>query len=184
MKGGIGYLSQSGALLAAILDTANAHGIGFSNLVSIGNKADIDELDLIRAFGEDSDTKVIAGYLESINNGNAFVSLAEKIELIYQAFVLFVLFLCDQPYLNQVNIHGSVGPVLLMEFGKRVFKFELPSLPEIQGLYTGTVERHSSDRNNPARTILFQGIGFRIPLSLKGKCQVIFPDLQSEILFL
>ncbi|MHC4639632.1 MAG: acetate--CoA ligase alpha subunit, partial [Planctomycetota bacterium] len=78
-KGAIGYLSQSGALLAAILDTANAHGIGFSKLVSIGNKADIDELDLIKAFGEDSDTKVIAGYLESINNGNAFVNLAEKI---------------------------------------------------------------------------------------------------------
>ncbi|MHC5061305.1 MAG: acetate--CoA ligase family protein [Planctomycetota bacterium] len=78
-KGGIGYLSQSGALLAAILDTANANGIGFSKLVSIGNKADIDELDLIKAFGEDSDTKVVAGYLESINNGNAFVSLAEKI---------------------------------------------------------------------------------------------------------
>ena len=78
-KGSIGYLSQSGALLAAILDTANAHGIGFSKLVSIGNKADIDELDLIKAFGEDPDTKVIAGYLESINNGNDFVSLAEKI---------------------------------------------------------------------------------------------------------
>ncbi|MHC4755502.1 MAG: CoA-binding protein, partial [Planctomycetota bacterium] len=78
-NGAIGYLSQSGALLAAILDTANAHGIGFSKLVSIGNKADIDELDLIKGFGEDSDTKVIAGYLESINNGNAFVNLAEKI---------------------------------------------------------------------------------------------------------
>jgi acetyl coenzyme A synthetase (ADP forming)-like protein len=78
-KGVIGYLSQSGALLAAILDTANTYGIGFSKLVSIGNKADIDELDLIKAFGEDADTKVIAGYLESINNGNAFVSLAEKI---------------------------------------------------------------------------------------------------------
>ncbi len=78
-KGAIGYLSQSGALLAAILDTANAHGIGFSKLVSIGNKADIDEIDVIRALGEDADTKVIAGYLEGINNGNAFVGLAEEI---------------------------------------------------------------------------------------------------------
>ena len=49
--GTIGYISQSGALLAAILDLANANGIGFSNLVSIGNKADIDELDIIQAFG-------------------------------------------------------------------------------------------------------------------------------------
>ena len=79
IEGVTGYLSQSGALLAAILDTANANGIGFSKLVSIGNKADIDELDLIKAFGEDSDTKVLAGYLESIEDGNAFVREAEKI---------------------------------------------------------------------------------------------------------
>jgi len=78
-KGTIGYLSQSGALLAALLDIANAHGIGFSKLVSIGNKADIDELDLIKAFGEDSDTKVIAGYLENITDGNSFVEEAERI---------------------------------------------------------------------------------------------------------
>lgn len=77
--GGTGYISQSGALLAAILDMANAIGIGFSKLVSIGNKADIDELDVIRALGEDEGTKVIAGYLESITDGNAFVREAEII---------------------------------------------------------------------------------------------------------
>ncbi len=78
-KGGIGYLSQSGALLAAILDMANARGIGFSKLISIGNKADVNELDLIKELGADPDTRVIAGYLESISNGNAFVGQAEHI---------------------------------------------------------------------------------------------------------
>jgi len=78
-RGAIGYLSQSGALLAAVLDMAGAGGIGFSKLVSIGNKADIDELDVINAFGSDPDTKVIAGYLESISDGNAFVREAERI---------------------------------------------------------------------------------------------------------
>ena len=77
--GAIGYISQSGALLAAILDMANAEGIGFSKLVSIGNKADVNELDVIEALGEDSDTKVIAGYLESITNGSSFVAQAEQI---------------------------------------------------------------------------------------------------------
>lgn len=80
--GGIAYLSQSGALLAAILDTANAGGIGFSKLVSIGNKADVDELDIIEAVAADDDTKVIAGYLESITDGNAFVREAERISYI------------------------------------------------------------------------------------------------------
>jgi acetyl coenzyme A synthetase (ADP forming)-like protein len=77
--GGIGYLSQSGALLAAILDMANAAGIGFSKLVSIGNKIDVNELDLISALGDDPETKVIAGYLESITDGNMFVRRAEQI---------------------------------------------------------------------------------------------------------
>ncbi len=77
--GGIGYLSQSGALLAAILDTAKANGIGFSSLFSIGNKADVDELDLIEALAQDPNTRVIAGYLENIKDGNAFVHAAEQI---------------------------------------------------------------------------------------------------------
>ena len=79
VPGAIGYISQSGALLAAILDMANANGIGFSKLVSIGNKADVDELDVIKALGVADDTKVIAGYLESISDGNAFVREAEHI---------------------------------------------------------------------------------------------------------
>jgi len=77
--GGIGYLSQSGALLAAILDMARANGIGFSNLFSIGNKADVNELDVIKAMAADPHTRVIAGYLESITDGNAFVTQAERI---------------------------------------------------------------------------------------------------------
>ena len=77
--GATGYLSQSGALLAAILDTAKANGIGFSKLVSIGNKADMDELDIIKALGDDPETKVIAGYLESIGDGDEFVREAEII---------------------------------------------------------------------------------------------------------
>jgi acetate---CoA ligase (ADP-forming) len=78
-QGTTGYLSQSGALLAAILDTAKANGIGFSSLFSIGNKADVNELDLVQALAEDPNTKVIAGYLESIGDGNAFVREAEYI---------------------------------------------------------------------------------------------------------
>jgi len=77
--GSTGYMSQSGALLAAILDMANANSIGFSKLVSIGNKADVDEIDIIEAFADDPDTKVIAGYLENITDGNTFVRIAEQI---------------------------------------------------------------------------------------------------------
>ncbi len=77
--GHIGYISQSGALMTAILDMAKANDIGFSALVSIGNKADINELDMIKALGQDKGTKVIAGYLESITSGDNFVRQAEHI---------------------------------------------------------------------------------------------------------
>ena len=78
-SGGIGYFSQSGSLLAAIVDMARETGLGFSKLVSIGNKADVDELTLIRALGEDNETNVIAGYLETIADGDAFIRAAERI---------------------------------------------------------------------------------------------------------
>ncbi|MCD4699000.1 MAG: acetate--CoA ligase family protein [Phycisphaerae bacterium] len=77
--GHIGYVSQSGALMTAILDIAKANDIGFSALVSIGNKVDVNELDIIKAFGQDKDTKVVAGYLESITSGDDFVRQAELI---------------------------------------------------------------------------------------------------------
>jgi acetyltransferase len=71
--GSIGYFSQSGSLLAAIVDMVGGTHLGFSKLISIGNKADVDELTIIRALGEDPDTKVIAGYLETIADGDAFI---------------------------------------------------------------------------------------------------------------
>ena len=75
--GGISVLSQSGALCTAILDWAAARGVGLSKLISIGNKADVSETDLLRAFAEDELTRVIVCYLESIDSGDAFVKAAE-----------------------------------------------------------------------------------------------------------
>ena len=77
--GQIGYFSQSGSLLAAIVDMARADSVGFSKLVSIGNKADFDELDYLKAFDQDEATKVIAGYLETIAEGDTFIREAERI---------------------------------------------------------------------------------------------------------
>jgi len=79
VKGPISYFSQSGSIMAAIVDMANTVGLGFSKLISIGNKADVNELDVLEALGRDEDTKVIAGYLETISNGDAFIRMAEMI---------------------------------------------------------------------------------------------------------
>ncbi len=78
-KGDIAVLSQSGALCTAIIDWSRKHHIGFSKLISVGNKTDIDEELLIESLGEDKDTKVIVGYLEDIKNGPHFMRTAERV---------------------------------------------------------------------------------------------------------
>lgn len=71
--GGISFLSQSGALGTAILDWARGEGIGLAHFVSLGNKADISEVDLIRAWTHDPDSAVVVAYLEAVTDGAAFV---------------------------------------------------------------------------------------------------------------
>jgi len=75
--GNISIISQSGALCTAILDWAAARHLGLAKLISIGNKADLDETDFLTAFARDDESKVIVGYLESIVSGDAFVRAAE-----------------------------------------------------------------------------------------------------------
>ena len=78
-KGNIAFLSQSGAFGTAILDWAIGQNIGFSKFISVGNKADIDEVELTQAIGEDADSTVILGYVEAIARGREFMRVAEKI---------------------------------------------------------------------------------------------------------
>jgi len=78
-KGSIGFITQSGALGTAILDWIIAEEIGFGSIISLGNKADLDEVDFIEAMAEDPDIKVILLYLESIERGRRFLEVAERV---------------------------------------------------------------------------------------------------------
>jgi acetyltransferase len=78
-KGDIAFFSQSGALCAAVLDWAKAQGIGFSRFVSLGNKAVVDETHMLYALSQDPDTKVVLGYVENVEHGEAFLRMARKI---------------------------------------------------------------------------------------------------------
>lgn len=78
--GQIAFMSQSGALCTAILDWSKAQGIGFSRFVSLGNKADVDEVTLLEAWGCDkANNRVILAYLEGISNGDEFVAVARRV---------------------------------------------------------------------------------------------------------
>ncbi|OGD44363.1 hypothetical protein A3K69_07710 [Candidatus Bathyarchaeota archaeon RBG_16_57_9] len=78
-KGSIGFITQSGALGTAILDWIIAEEMGFGSIISLGNKADLDEVDFMEAMAEDPDISVILMYLESIERGRRFLEVAERV---------------------------------------------------------------------------------------------------------
>ncbi|OGW26794.1 MAG: acyl-CoA synthetase [Nitrospirae bacterium GWC2_57_13] len=77
-KGRIAFFSQSGALGIAILDWAIGNNIGFSKFISLGNKADLSEIDFIEYFADDPDTDIILGYIEDVVDGRRFLEAAGR----------------------------------------------------------------------------------------------------------
>jgi len=77
--GGISVLSPSGAVCTAVLDWAHARGVGLAKIVSMGNKADLNETDFLRLFAADEQTQVVIGYLESITSGEEFIHAARAV---------------------------------------------------------------------------------------------------------
>jgi len=77
--GGIAFFSQSGALCTAILDWSLTSGVGFSKFISLGNKSDVSELDMLRYLADDPATKVILGYIEGVERGREFMELARAV---------------------------------------------------------------------------------------------------------
>lgn len=75
-KGHVAFISQSGALCTSVLDWALDEKIGFSYFVSIGNAMDVNFGDLIDFFGQDSSTKSIVLYVESIVDARKFMTAA------------------------------------------------------------------------------------------------------------
>ncbi len=78
-QGGIAFMSQSGALCTAILDWALANNIGFSYFVSLGNKADVDEVDLLEAWDGNPHARVMIAYVEGLRDGRRFMEVARRV---------------------------------------------------------------------------------------------------------
>ncbi|MFP4082693.1 MAG: acetate--CoA ligase alpha subunit [Candidatus Aminicenantes bacterium] len=78
-QGNIAFISQSGALCVAVLDYAKEANIGFSKFISMGNKAGLNENDLLLYLKDDPKTDVILMYLEDLVNGREFMSIARDI---------------------------------------------------------------------------------------------------------
>ncbi|HVZ42827.1 MAG TPA: bifunctional acetate--CoA ligase family protein/GNAT family N-acetyltransferase [Ramlibacter sp.] len=76
LPGSIAFVTQSGALAAAMLDWANANAIGFSHFVSLGDSADVDFGDMLDYLGSDGATRAILMYVESVKHARKFMSAA------------------------------------------------------------------------------------------------------------
>ena len=79
--GVVALVSQSGAICAATVEDAEAQNIGFSKVISMGNKVDMDESDVLELLAEDQDTRVIVMYLEDIRNGRRFMDISKRITI-------------------------------------------------------------------------------------------------------
>ena len=79
--GSVGFLSQSGALLTAILDRSFQENVGFSNIVSAGTMMDVGWGDLIYYLGDDPKTKSIVVYMESVGDARSLLSAAREVAL-------------------------------------------------------------------------------------------------------
>ena len=79
IEGRTAFISQSGALLSAIVDDATLEKIGFSKIISIGNETDIDASEMLEVLLSDEKTGAIAMYLEGINDGKKFIRNALEV---------------------------------------------------------------------------------------------------------
>jgi len=77
--GNIAFISQSGAIINTVVDLSLAKDIGFSNVISVGNQADLDFLDYIRYVGKDPKTKAVILYIEQITDGKGFMDVVSEV---------------------------------------------------------------------------------------------------------
>ncbi len=78
-RGGIGFVSQSGAVAGGVVETIRDKFIGFSMFATLGNEADVTETDMIEYLAKDEHTKVITSYVEAIHDGQRFIQAARKV---------------------------------------------------------------------------------------------------------
>ncbi|MBI4396062.1 MAG: acetate--CoA ligase family protein [Elusimicrobia bacterium] len=79
MEGNIAFVSQSGALCTAVLEYAKGINVGFSKFISLGNKANVTELELLEYLGRDEKTDVILMYVEDVMRPQEMIRLCRKI---------------------------------------------------------------------------------------------------------
>jgi acetyltransferase len=105
--GNLGFISQSGAISAAVLDWSLSENVGFSTFISLGSPLDVDWGDLLYYLGDDPLTQSIVIYLESIGNARSFLSAAREVAL-------------SKPIIAIRRQTSASGPIALSHAGRLV----------------------------------------------------------------
>lgn len=79
LPGEVAFISQSGAICAAVIDWGRGQGLGLSRLVSLGNQVDVSESEVLAPVAADPFTRVLTLYLEGVSHGRQFVAQAEEV---------------------------------------------------------------------------------------------------------
>jgi acetyltransferase len=87
-KGVTAVVSQSGAVGGAIMEWAGMHGLGISKFVSYGNGADLNQVEFLRYLKDDPETKVVAVYIETVNDGIAFMDALKELTVVKPVIVI------------------------------------------------------------------------------------------------
>ncbi len=87
-KGPLAIISQSGTVAATFEIWAEKEGIGISKMAALGNKADINEIDLLEYLGRDPDTKAVGMYIEAVSDGRKFIQVASEVTKVKPVVVL------------------------------------------------------------------------------------------------
>ena len=77
-QGSIAFVSHSGAFCAAVVDWSRRQGFGFSQIVSLGNQADVNETDVLPLVARDEHTRVIALYMEGVSDGDGICPRCDR----------------------------------------------------------------------------------------------------------
>lgn len=88
LPGRVAFITQSGALGIALMGYSVLEGVGVSSVVSLGNKADIDDADLLEFFEKDPNTSAVLAYIEGLERGRRFVEVASRFSLSKPLIVL------------------------------------------------------------------------------------------------
>jgi acetyltransferase len=176
LPGNIAFIAQSGAVVMAVLDWAYARGIGFSHLIALGDRVDVDFGDVLDYLSRDQDTRTILLYLESITQARKFMSAARAAARVKPVIVLKAGLQADTLYdaafqraglLRVYDVDELFGAVETLALAEPVYGDRLAILANGGGISTLATDTLSKEGGRLARLA---------PTTLERLSQVLPPN--------